>query len=717
MIRKVILGLFLACALVVSADAAVPASVTVQGKLTDAGGVPLSSGAKNFIFKVFDASSGGTEVWPAGPGENQTISSGTDGLWIGMVGAMIPLNDVVFRDTVRWLEITVDGTTLPRVRLVTGPYAFRVETVDGASGGTITSKVSIGPFHTNTGVNAFVAGEENSATNSFATVSGGLNNTASGYGSAIGGGTGNTAGPADLASVNGGSANTASGVSAHVSGGQNNRARGDRAAIVGGGGPSAADSNAAIGDWTFIGGGRANLASDTGSVVAGGGNNKARGRYSFVGGGGGSNDADSNSASGFRSAVVAGARNTADDDNAFVGAGSGNVAGEQNSFVGAGTLNLASGSLGGQAVVAGDQNQATGFLAGVVAGRNNVARGGLSFIGSGGQGNIGLGGDSNAAIGYASAIVCGVGNTAGSASSDSCAFVGNGRDNTAGGRFSTISGGRSNSANGFFSTIPGGNSNTAAGRFAFAAGRRAKADNDGCFVWGDSTNGDFASSGVNQFLIRAAGGVGIGTDTPEGPLHVLESSAGTVTANSSSSGIFERNATNYISILSPDANARGILFGEPSNTAAGAIIYNTAGVLDGLDFRAGGNISRMTLDAAGNLTVDGCVDGNNTACISDRRFKKDIEPLDDALATVEKLCGISYSWRRDEFPDRSFEAGRQMGLIAQDVQEVLPGSVRERSDGYLSIEYNSLVPLLVEAIKEQQKQIEELKAALNSMTP
>ena len=68
--------------------------------------------------------------------------------------------------------------------------------------------------------------------------------------------------------------------------------------------------------------------------------------------------------------------------------------------------------------------------------------------------------------------------------------------------------------NSFNAAVPGGRDNVAAGYTALAAGRRAKATNDGCFVWADHTDADFASTASDQFLIRAAGGVGIGTTSP-----------------------------------------------------------------------------------------------------------------------------------------------------------------------------------------------------------
>jgi hypothetical protein len=91
------------------------------------------------------------------------------------------------------------------------------------------------------------------------------------------------------------------------------------------------------------------------------------------------------------------------------------------------------------------------------------------------------------------------------------ATVGGGRLNSIGpdAPFSTIAGGYSNSiaTQATAATIPGGSSNSVAGAFGFAAGRRAQANEPGTFVWGDSTDVDFASQGANEFAVRATGGV------------------------------------------------------------------------------------------------------------------------------------------------------------------------------------------------------------------
>ena len=99
-----------------------------------------------------------------------------------------------------------------------------------------------------------------------------------------------------------------------------------------------------------------------------------------------------------------------------------------------------------------------------------------------------------------------VGGGWGNAAGGYAAVVDGGRGNTASGNQASLGGGQENTASGEFASIPGGLSNVAAGSYSFAAGRRAKADHTGSFVWGDSTDADVASTANNQFVVRATGG-------------------------------------------------------------------------------------------------------------------------------------------------------------------------------------------------------------------
>ncbi len=113
-----------------SAAASAPTVMTVQGKLTNSAGNPVPPGPKTFTFKIYDAQTGGADVWPAGPGETQSVTTDAQGLWTAQLGVLIPLTSAVFAGVERWLGIIVnDGVnppeTLSRIKLTTNPYSFR----------------------------------------------------------------------------------------------------------------------------------------------------------------------------------------------------------------------------------------------------------------------------------------------------------------------------------------------------------------------------------------------------------------------------------------------------------------------------------------------------------------------------------------------------------------------------------------------------------------
>lgn len=109
----------------------------------------------------------------------------------------------------------------------------------------------------------------------------------------------------------------------------------------------------------------------------------------------------------------------------------------------------------------------------------------------------------------------------------------------------------------------------------------------------------------------------------------------------------------------------------------------------------------ISIDTLGNMVVSG-----NVTAFSDIRIKTDVQSISNALMKVLAINGVTYT--------RTDTGSRETGMIAQNLIEVLPEAViKDAETGMLSIAYGNVVGLLVEAIKEQQKQIDELKSKLN----
>jgi hypothetical protein len=115
------------------------------------------------------------------------------------------------------------------------------------------------------------------------------------------------------------------------------------------------------------------------------------------------------------------------------------------------------------------------------------------------------------------------------------------------------------------------------------------------------------------------------------------------------------------------------------------------------------------------LNVDGVVCADNFASCSDARFKKDVSPIEGPLNKVSRLQGINFYWKSEDYPEREFSNERQIGFIAQDLEKVLPEAVVKGSDGYYTVDYGRITPLLVEAIKEQEQTIDDLRRRVTEL--
>lgn len=255
------------------------------------------------------------------------------------------------------------------------------------------------------------------------------------------------------------------------------------------------------------------------------------------------------------------------------------------------------GDLQAQRLNVGQGHTLSGTLATIAGGNNNTAAASatLAAIG-GGQNNrvestqSTIGGGQNNAIGSGGGFLT----------------IAGGTDNSIGNAWSSvIAGGQGNNvlsaAN--YATIPGGLNNTVEGWYSFAAGRRAKALHHGSFVWGDSADADFGSTAENQFLIRASGGVGIGTQNPQAHLHVA-GAAGLVAVRSET---LWANAAAGVQIMAP--GGRGELFfgGTSYPWWGGPLSLNLVNAADGpLTFGhsfGGSSFERMRITSSGNVGI------------------------------------------------------------------------------------------------------------------
>jgi hypothetical protein len=128
------------------------------------------------------------------------------------------------------------------------------------------------------------------------------------------------------------------------------------------------------------------------------------------------------------------------------------------------------------------------------------------------------------------------------------------------------------------------------------------------------------------------------------------------------------------------------------------------GVTAGTNLNGGGSSGGVTLNLDSTITLT-TVNAGTVNTTSDERAKDDITPITGALDKVQQLGGYSFTLKATD--------EKSSGVIAQEVQKVMPELVQEGAEGLLSVQYGNMVGLLIEAIKEQQAQIDELKQKLN----
>jgi hypothetical protein len=321
------------------------------------------------------------------------------------------------------------------------------------------------------------------------------------------------------------------------------------------------------------------------------------------------------------------------------------------------------------------------------------------------------------------------------------------------------------SFSGGLGTIAKGFASMAVGMFndsILTVNETAPATGSPIFIIGNGTS-DAARS--NALVVLNNGHAGIGTSAPERKLHVSNGNYGGGAPQVNSHFILENNTHNYLSVLSPSSSERGIIFGDDLNVNDGGIIYS--GASNAMQFKTNGNVTRMTLTNSGNVAIDGNIDiagttisfgsaetladGGGTTITSnsdfvpsldnlrklgsstfrwtevwavdgtintsDAREKENIKTLDYGLKEIIQMRPTRFNWK-DRISD-----GDKIGLLAQDLQKILPEVVRDWEyrineqngervkvpSARMGVIYTDIIPVLIKGVQEQQLQIEELK--------
>lgn len=139
-------------------------------------------------------------------------------------------------------------------------------------------------------------------------------------------------------------------------------------------------------------------------------------------------------------------------------------------------------------------------------------------------------------------------------------------------------------------------------------------------------------------------------------------------------------------------------------------------------FNDGGNFNKpnaSTIAASLTFSAPEVLAPNHYATnyfyFSDKRYKKEIETIKNASEKLSELRGVTYILRKDEFPDKHFSDGRQIGLVAQEVEAIFPELVHTAKSGYKSVKYGNLVAVLIEGFKDNLAEIKKNREMMRVM--
>ena len=187
---------------------------------------------------------------------------------------------------------------------------------------------------------------------------------------------------------------------------------------------------------------------------------------------------------------------------------------------------------------------------------------------------------------------------------------------------------------------------------------------------------------------------------------------------SNESGLYDLAGDTPMAIFWDNGSHQYTQYNTIYSLSTGKNGINTAFPTYSLDINANGNTGVRIYSGSlvvGNITASatvGRIDASNDVVAfstSDIRLKENITPILNPIAKIEAIGGYTFDWKLEHKDLHGFE-GHDVGVIAQEIEVILPEVVTTRDSGYKAVKYEKIVPLLIEAIKDLQKQIDELKS-------
>ena len=210
-------------------------------------------------------------------------------------------------------------------------------------------------------------------------------------------------------------------------------------------------------------------------------------------------------------------------------------------------------------------------------------------------------------------------------------------------------------------------------------------------TWNDTPN--YSDNTITRMVIKHDGKIGMGTTSPARNLEI-------------------ENSGSYVGLKIDNTDASSAWSILEKNNNMFTIFQDVAGY-HRFTIDSTGNIGIGTTNPGYKLHVYGRIKTSGITESSDVRLKKDIIQLTNALEKIIQLRGVSYQWKDPK--SQNYTNGTHLGLIAQEVNEIYPQLVDQDSEGYLSVQYSHLVPVLIEAIKELNSIILEKDSQINDL--